>query len=93
MIVKLACFVIVIWIVVISYLIFDRFQINKARIAQEVNTQLANRERKLVNRYADKIVKLQLDLGVVEQKEPQTIKDMIEILSSMVTAIDVNDTE
>lgn len=90
MIIRLIVSVIVVWIAIISYLIYGKYQRREEQVTHEISRQLMMRENELVNRYADRIVKLQLDLGTEETIKPQTLKDMMQVVADMVAAIDVD---
>lgn len=92
MIIKLFISIVVIWLIVISYLVREMFQKDEKWIAQQVHIQLVDRERKLVSHYSDELVQIQLDMGAIDTKKPQTIEDVIDIVWGMATSFNANDT-
>lgn len=91
--IKLFISCIIIWLLIISYLVREVFQKDETWIAQQVHIQLADRERMLVSRYADQLIQIQLDLGVIDTKEPQTIEDVIDIVWGLATSLNPKDIE
>ncbi len=56
----------------------------KATIEQEVEKQLRDRERKLDESYADRLIRIHEDMGVPMTKRPETIEDVLNEASRII---------
>lgn len=77
MIVKVLFALFFCWLVLLTVLVVRASSLPKATIEQEVEKQLRDRERKLVEYYADKLLRLHEDIGVPMTKRPETIEDVL----------------